>query len=36
MFMCTTRFKVEEEQLAFIRELATEQELELAEEETDT
>jgi hypothetical protein len=36
MFMCTTRFEVEEEQLAFIRELATEQELESAEEETDT
>jgi hypothetical protein len=34
--MCTTRFEVEEEQLAFIRELATEQELESAEEETDT
>jgi hypothetical protein len=34
--MCTTRFKVEEEQLTFIRELATEQELKSAEEETDT
>jgi hypothetical protein len=34
--MCTTRFEVEEEQLAFIRELATEQELKSAEEETDT
>jgi hypothetical protein len=33
--MCTTRFEVEEEQLAFIRDLPTEQELKLVEEETD-
>jgi hypothetical protein len=33
MFMCTTRFEIEEEQLAFIKDLATQQELEAAAEE---
>lgn len=35
MFMCTTRFDIEDKQLAFIKDFQTKEEIEIAREETD-